>query len=267
MFKGGRLAEVRTTTDLSELQTAIASVGGAAEVFWLGGQLAYQYADPRCDVTRDARCPGLSRTRYTWVTGNVPFASQRRTEPALIDPGSLLGNHGFGNNLGSLLTKVPNKAGVLLKKDTGRLVTDLADLPHRFACEFDPAGSYVETSLGVEVKAEFTYGVGAAICTPSSDIGFCLSIGLNFINAGIAIGAKHSTIGIFNNSNVKVSLLGRGEVTGTWSVSLLSGSLAAELRLLFWNTSWEIASYKGLISLEGELFPTIETPYRKVTFP
>lgn len=266
-YKGGRLAEVRTAGDLTELQGAIASVGGAAEVFWLGGQLAYQYADPRCDVTRDARCPGLSRTRYTWLTGNVPFANQRRTEPALIDPGALLGNHGLGSNLGNLVSKVPNEAGVLLKKDTGRLVTDTANQVHRFACEFDPAGSYVESSLGVEVKAEFTYGIGAAICTPSADIGFCLGISLNFINASIAIGAKHTTIAVFNNSNVKVSLLGMGEVTGTWGVSLLSGALAAELKLLFWSTSWEIASYKGLISLEGELFPTIETPYRKVTFP
>jgi hypothetical protein len=266
-LKGGRLAEIRTTADLTEVKSAIASLGGASEVFWLGGQLSYQYADARCEVSRDGRCAGLSRTRYSWLTGNVPFANQRRVETALIDPASLVGNHGFGNNLGALVTKVPEKAAVLLKKDTGLLVTDEARFPHRYACEFDPANSYVEASLGVEVKAEFTYGIGASICTPSSSIGFCLGVGLNFINAGIAIGAKHSTIVIFNNSNIKVALLGRGEVTGTWGVSALSGALFAELKLLFWSTSWEIAAYKGLISLEGELFPTIETPYRKVTFP
>ena len=29
-------------------------------------------------------------------------------------------------------------------------MTDTANQVHRFACEFDPAGSYVESSLGVE---------------------------------------------------------------------------------------------------------------------
>lgn len=265
-FKGGTLAEVRSASDLAEVTSAASMVGTANSALWLGGQAAYQYADPRCDVTRDARCAGTSRTRWSWLTGNVPFANQRRQEPALLDPASLVGNHGFGTNLGILTSYVPDKGAVLFKKDTSRLVSARITDTAAWVCMFDPANSYLEASMGVEVKAEFSMGFQAKICTPSTDIGFCLGVGLNLITAGVNVSADRSRILIFNNSRVKVSLLGESKVEGSWEVAFMSGNFSAELNFLFWSTSWEIASYGGLYTIGGDLFPAVISPYAR-TFP
>jgi hypothetical protein len=265
-YKGGTLAEVRNATDLSAVTSAISSVGGTTSQFWLGGQAAYQYADPRCNSTRDNRCAGISRTRYAWLTGNVPFATQVRQEPALINPASMLANHGFGNNLGNLISRVPDQAGVLIKKDTGRLETAVTTTTAPFVCSFDPASSYVEAKMGVEVKVEFSMGFGAKICTPSSDIGFCLGVTVNLITAGVNVSAERSRLLVFNNSKIKVSLLGQSTIEGTWEVAFMSGAFSAELNFLFFSTSWEIASYGGLYTIEGDLFPAIVSPYAR-TFP
>lgn len=260
-YKGGRLAEVRTTSDLTDVTGAISTLGSANSYYWLGGQLAYQYADPRCETSRDGRCAGISRTRYSWLVGNTPFATQSGVDATLLNPNSYLANHGFGSNLGNLVTRVPNKAGVLLNKNTARLETATVETTAPYVCTFDPAGKYVETSMGVEVKVEFSMGFNASICTPSSKIGFCLTATLNLMTAGVNVSATRSRLVVFNNSNIKVSLLGQSKIEGTWEVAFMSGSFAAELRLLFWDTSWEIASYKGLYALEGELFSPIVSPY------
>ena len=106
-------------------------------------------------------------------------------------------------------------------------------------------------------------GTGAKICTPSTDIGFCLGVTLNLITAGVEVKATRSRILVFNNSGIKVSLLGNSVIEGTWEVAFMSGAFEAELNFLFWSTSWEIASYGGLYKLEGDLFPSIESPYAR----
>jgi hypothetical protein len=265
-FRGGTLAEVRTASDLTQVTGAAAAVGTANSALWLGGQAAYQYGDPRCDVTRSPQCAGTSRTRWAWLTGNLAFANQQRQEPALLNPASLQGNHGFGTNLGTLTSYVPDKGAVLFKKDTGRLISARTTDTAAWVCMFDPASSYVEASVGVEVKAEFSMGFQAKICTPSSDIGFCLGVGVNLITAGVNVSAERSRIMVFNNSRIKVSLLGESKVEGGWEVAFMSGNFSAELNFLFWSTSWEIASYGGIYTIEGELFPAIVSPYAR-TFP
>jgi hypothetical protein len=262
-FRGGKLAEVRTASDLTGVATATASVGTASSALWLGGQSAYQYADPRCDQSRDPRCAGTSRTRWAWLTGNVGFANHLRQGPAVFDNA----NHGFGSSgAGPLATFVPDRAAVLYKKDTGRLVSARVTETAAWVCQFEPASSYIEASVGVEVKAEFSAGFQAKICTPSADIGFCLGVGVNLITAGVNVSAERSRILIFNNSREKVGLLGESKVAGAWEVAFMSGSFSAELNFLFYSTSWEIASYEGLFKLEGDLFPEIVSPYAR-TFP
>ena len=262
-FKGGTLAEVRTAADLAAANAAIATAAGSGTRYWLGGQLAYQYEDPRCDVTRAPACAGTSRTRYAWLTGNVPFANQRRLETPLLDPNSLLGNHGFGASLGPVVSRAPNRAGVLLRPATSNLETDVITATAPYVCQFDPASSYVEASIGVAVNVEFSMGFFAKICTPSTDIGFCLGATLNLITAGVNVSAERSRILVFNNNRIKVSLLGESKIEGTWEVAFMSGSFDAELNFLFWSTSWQIASYGGLFTIEGELFPEIVSPYAR----
>lgn len=265
-FRGGTLAEVRSASDLTEVTDAASMVGTANSALWLGGQASYQYGDPRCDVTRSPSCAANSRTRWAWLTGNVPFANQRRQEPALLDPTSLQGNHGFGATLGTLTSYVPDRGAVLFKKDTSRLISARITDTAAWVCQFDPASSYVEASMGVEVKAEFSMGFQAKICTPSTEIGFCLGVGVNLITAGVNVSAERSRILVFNNSRIKVSLLGESKVEGSWEVAFMSGNFSAELNFLFWSTSWEIASYGGLYTIGGDLFPAVISPYARV-FP
>ncbi|MDP3572700.1 MAG: hypothetical protein Q8S42_18840 [Archangium sp.] len=260
-YKGGRLAEVRTATDLTEVTGAISTLGSTNRYYWLGGQLAYIYADPRCDTAYSPGCATVSRTRYSWLVGNTSIANQNRLETPLVDPQRFIGNHAFGNNLGELITRVPNKASVLLDKDTSRLATATVATTAPYICTFEPASKYIENSMGIEVKVEFSMGFSASICTPSSKIGFCLTAALNLMTAGVNVSATRSRVVVFNNSNLKVSLLGESRVEGTWEVAFMSGSFSAEIRALLWDRSWEIASYKGLYAVEGDLFAPIVSPY------
>lgn len=263
--KGGTLAEVRNG-DLGNVRDAVSMVGGATTAFWLGGQLAYQYEDPRCDTTRLANCPAISRTRYAWLTGDVPFANQTGTNAALVNAAGLVNAHGFGNNLGTLTSRVPNEAAVLYKKDTQNLITDVATSMRPYVCMFDPANSYIESKIGLELKAEFSIGFSAKICTPSTDIGFCLGVGINLMTAGVNIAAERSRVTVYDRLINKVRLLGDSKISGAWEVAFLSGNFSAEMNFLFFSTSWEIASYKGLWAEEDELFPELSSPYAR-TFP
>jgi hypothetical protein len=264
---GGQLAEIRTAADLTAVTDAVSMVGAANSAFWIGAQAAYQYQDSRCQTSLDARCAGISRTRYVWLTGNTPFANQLRTDPALVNPASLTGNHGFGTNLGfSNASKAPVQSAVLYRKDTSNLAASEVTATAPYLCSFDPASSYIEASIGIEVKVEFAVGFEAKICTPSSDIGFCLGVGINLITAGVNVSADRSRIMVFNNSKIKVTLLGESRVEGTWEVAFLAGSFNAEINYLVGSASWEIASYKGIYALEGDLFPAIVTPYAR-TYP
>ena len=265
-FRGGKLAEVRTAADLTAAKNAITALGGTGTRYWLGGQLGYIYEDPRCETTRAAACAGTSRTRYVWLTGETRFADQRRLEPDLLNPNSYLGNHGFGGNLGPVLSRAPNRAAVLLRPASNNLETDVITATAPYVCQYEPASSYIEAGAGVSVGVEFALGFGAKICTPSADIGFCLGITLNVITAGVNVSAERSRILVFNNSGTKVSLLGESKVEGTWEVAFISGSFDAELNFLFWSISWQIASYGGLFTMEGDLFPAVVTPYAR-TFP
>lgn len=265
-FRGGRLAEVRTAADLTATKNAITTLGGTGTRYWLGGQLAYLYEDPRCDTSRAPACAGTSRTRYSWLTGNTAFADQRRLETPLLNPNAFLGSHGFGGNLGPVVSRAPNRAAVLLRPASNNLETDVITATAPYVCQYEPASSYIEAGVGVSVGVEFALGFGAKICTPSADIGFCLGITLNVITAGVNVSAERSRIMVFNNSGTKVSLLGESKVEGTWEVAFISGSFDAELNFLFWSISWQIASYGGLFTLEGDLFPAVVSPYAR-TFP
>ena len=264
--KGGTLAEVRNAGDFGSVRDAVSMVGGATTAFWLGGQLAYQYEDPKCDTSRAATCPGLSRTRYAWLVGDAPFANQVGTATALVNPVALQGAHGFGTNLGTLTTRVPNDAAVLYKKDSQNLITDVASANRPYVCMFDPAHSYIESKIGLELKAEFSIGFSAKICTPSVDIGFCLGVGINLMTAGINIAAERSRVTVYDRPGSRFRLLGDSKISGAWEVAFLSGNFSAEMNFLFFSTSWEIASYKGLWAEENELFPELSSPYAR-TFP
>ncbi len=117
-------------------------------------RLAYQYQDPRCDTTRNVLCAGTSRTRYAWLTGNLAFADQTNQSQTLNNPNNYLGNHGFGSNLGTLITRVPDDAAVLFNKTTSKLETAVTTSTAPYVCQFDPANSYIEASIGVSTNVE-----------------------------------------------------------------------------------------------------------------
>lgn len=259
--QGGRLAEAPTSAAFTALTNAVAAAPGGSsnEEFWVGGQLAYSYSDAKCwrffsiPLLMPNDCINNSTTKYQWISSGRVIAEQANRGTSLLNAGSYASNFGGGASaLSPLRTSVPILAGMVLTRGSNQFATvPLIGLfnffpRRRYACEFEPAKSYDATKINVKASVEVSAGFNFAACAPSNAFGFCVAANLKLLFAEISLAYEYSNMNLFRASGSLMSNRMNHAIVGKWKWGFISGAIAAELRMLFFNLSWEIVKYEGL---------------------
>lgn len=286
-LQGGRLAEIRTAAEFTAAKTAAAGnpvwIGAQAmhifddplcTVFTLsngqtldggtdGGLLATDGGPPASwwgtagTDYRYSQCQTNSVSRYSWISGNTTIADSQPTGTLFnVVPA----NHGFGT-----LTRIepvfasPFRSGVLMIPDGGRLeahrisnrVTSQTRLPAvrtaRYLCEFPPATRYVMNEVKLTPSIEFSAGVSAAICFPSTIVGACLAAEFRFFTAALSLENGTRSTKLYNaSSNTPLATIGSSGSVASLEWAALSGNAGVEIRYFIGSRNINIISYSGM---------------------
>ena len=117
---------------------------------------------------------------------------------------------------------------------------------------------------GYEVRLKLGFGAGlnASICSPSSSLGICLAANFNFVDASIQPGLAYDHFSLFDQRNSPIGTRGNTKVDVPWELRVLTGSVDAIMNFLFFNVSWNVASFSGYKVAGGNLWQ-YDWPSRK----
>ncbi len=252
--RGGRLVELDSQAAVTAAQTRAAS---ANEEFWVGGQLAYGFADSRCALPgADLNlCANASNTFFEWTDSQTPFASMNGRSSQLVMTGIDAGSWGgVQGDLTGLTTAVPSPAQVAFRASNRRLTTYAQSTAKklRYLCEYDPAPAAYGYTYTLTAGLDMGVGFGFSVCVPSSELGVCLVAAIDLMQMSID----------YNHAVTKWTLLdspnGRriGTRTNTnnnayWETRFLTGEISAELHTFFINLKWTIVRFNGIQTLIG----------------
>lgn len=277
--KGGRLAEARDANALTALKSA-----AAGNEVWLGAQAAYLFDDPTCGaLSGTAPVPGLtaanvqarldeckasSVAQYQWINGNSKFADSQ-SNGTLFNVSST--NQGFGSITTIANSANPLKTGLLLKTNgsveahrasnkAGTIGVGPAPRTAKYVCEFDPAARYTMNEVSLTPGVEFSAGVGAAVCFPSSVIGACLTAEFKFFTAGVGIEMANRSTKIYDSMTATQprATIGESGTSAKWEIAFLTGGIGVEIRFFFGSKNHNIVSYSGVGRWEDTLWSDVD---------
>jgi hypothetical protein len=262
--KGARLAEIRSVRD----RDGIMAAADGDQNYWIGGQLAYQYADLNCadpaatNVDREW-CKRESETSYRWMGSDREIARSRGLNRdveffryAQIPARPPGGVH--------LATAVPTPAGLAYQGAYQKIVTIPQDASLPYVCEFDGVAKtkYIDVSLGLKLAV----GVGLAIgfYIPNENFGFGIEGTVDFITVSLTPTVGYREFTLYDNSNRWLGTRGSTYTEGPWEVSLLSCGISAVANFIFWSAKWSLLSYPGYKVAGGKLWD-VSWPTRQVS--
>jgi len=249
---GGRLAEPQ---DASEAAALAALARGAT---WVGGQRATYHPDAQCNSNYDAtRCGAELQTSLRWLSNSDEIAGGSGTGALTYASGGLASSFARGTLMPSGTT--PSGLAMVAPSGGGRPVLVATPLSEElpFVCQFDRVrqADFFRMSLGLELAAGA--GVGVAICTPSDEVGVCVTASMTFIAAKITP-TLSNTIHHLTFADDSTGVAGAYGIEVPWEVRALEGEIRAEVRIpvLFTTLTfgWPIIKYQGHVIAEGSLY-------------
>ena len=251
--QGARLAEIRGVRD----RDGIMAAAGGSQHYWIGGQLAYQYADLNCaDPTAGLdmeACKRDSQTSYRWmgtdreiarsggVAGAVDYMNHSQI-PAR-PPGGL-----------SFVSAVPTAAGLAYHGGFQRIVTIPQSAALPYVCEFDGVGKtkYTDMSLGLELAIGVGLSIGFYI--PNEHFGFGIEGYVDFITVSLTPTVGYREFTLYDNAGTWLGTRGATYTEGPWEVNLLSCGVNAVANFLLFSAKWSLLAYPGFTVAKGKLW-------------
>ncbi|MDX2019358.1 MAG: RICIN domain-containing protein [Deltaproteobacteria bacterium] len=252
---GGRLAEVRTRSDLEGIMAAAED----DDNYWIGGQLAYVYASADCrNITNSNRasCANGSKTSYRWIGSDREFARSNNTQAAVDflgytnipvrPPGGV-----------RLETYVPDRAGIAYQGEFKQLNTLPEALKLPSVCEFDaaPRVAYSDFSLGLKLAA--SAGVELSFFIPDPNIGFGIVGSLAFIEVALTPTIGRSAFDLYDTNRKWLGTRANAYTNAPWSVTLMSASVEAVANFVIASLRWPIITFDGFKVAEGMLWDIV----------
>lgn len=264
---GGILSEPRSDQDFTDVRKFIADSGETN--VWLGGQVAFQYADASCSEAADAAakstCATNATLRYKWLSDDRTFATSASglSTPTIASDASFLSGY---SSLAKLTSGggLAEAAGVKYETSSARLKAQDNAVIWKGVCEFEPATkeSYLSFGGGIELGA--AAGVKIGFCTPSEDIGICLEASIAFIDIKVGYEAKTESRRITRRSDSRIMKVGGVSNEVPWSLNVLAGKVAAIFNFFFASAEITIVEWPGFKVASGSLFssykPVVERP-------
>jgi hypothetical protein len=250
--RGGRLAQLDTEEKAANYFDAVESSG----IYWTGGQQAWAYRDPQCDVAFNTSCLSGAVSSYRWLSDNTEFAQATGPSAATwnSDP-----SYFFGASQVSLVSALPVMSALAINAATEAPSLQPVTSKQRVLCEYPAADYdlYQSTTFGLELTA--SAGFGASLCVPSDDFGLCLGGSINVASVTFTPQFQYESHQVFLKNRL-VQRVGQTGFVGPWSVTLLDGELYGEIHLFFITLKKTIIAFGGFRVAGGELFDE-RTPF------
>lgn len=254
---GGQLAELSTAAALAGTRAAIPDT---TLEYWVGGQQSVRWPEPSCATNRSSpTCINQSTTRYRWVKSNTPFAEQRATSATLLNAASFASAFGgTAAQLGALSPRVPNLGGIAMRKGASAandaLLARNPTETRPFVCEFAPAARARASAWSAGVVLGAAAGVSFSACVPHTNLGICLSAGLNLIDAELSFAFERTNMRLWNAQGLLLGQEGTDAFKITAGIGFLTGAISVEVRLLFFSLSYDLVRFDGVKRFDWELY-------------
>ncbi len=262
--KGARLAEIRGTRD----RDGIMAAAEGDQNYWIGGQLAYQYADLNCadpaatNLDREW-CKRESQTSYRWMGSDREFAISRglAREVDFLNYAQIPARPPGGVQL---VTAVPDAGGLAYHGAFQKIVTLKQDVALPYVCEFDGVGKTKYTDISLGLGLGVSVGLAMGFYIPSEHFGFGVEGTVDFISVGLTPTLGYREFVLYDNNNRWLGTRGETYTEGPWEVNLLSCGIRAVANFLLFSVKWSLLEYPGFKVAGGKLWD-VSWPTRQVS--
>ncbi|MDP1830395.1 MAG: hypothetical protein Q8L48_44450 [Archangium sp.] len=238
---GGRLADLRSQEESGFLRGKISS-----GKYWIGAQLAEEYANPACRlVWLEGVCQQSHITTMRWLSGDDDFATSTGRGAFTLDT-----NHLYQPTSSALTASAPGSgrpqfSGVVLSSSGTLEARPLAE-SYPAICKLRNAATVTSHELKAALEIVGAAGFSLAFCTPSEEFGVCIEGSLNVLEAKLIPSVSYSHSDFQDQagrrgtqSSIKLSL--------DYEVSVLSGAVELKVVLGPWFTfTYNLFSFSGL---------------------
>ncbi len=255
--RGARLAELSSLAESSALTTFLNQQN--LDDFWVGAQLNNEYSPASCLYTWNAGlCTDKHKTYFRWLSNDQTFATSNGRGLGTIDTSKIFYSGGIANT--GLVPRVPDKAGLTLKKD-GSIASAVLSSGHPSVCVYDPATKDYPIKTTAAVKAAVGIGVGIEWCWPNDEAGLCLSGTLNFATASITPQVVYS-MHLLTDAMGRHAKRDNVQLTAEFALTLLEGSIEAKVKAWLFELSYTVLEFAGYkvekMTLYDFNYPSIE---------
>ncbi|MFT5357186.1 MAG: hypothetical protein ACI9KE_004419, partial [Polyangiales bacterium] len=253
--RGGRLAELSSTTEATALSGAIS---GQSQLHWIGGQLGYRHRSAQCARNFvSSQCLAGSETSYRWVSDDTEFARGSAAVAA-----TQVANTLFAGTSSTLSTRIPSVAGVAYSQTLNRIYPTDATTLLPYVCRFEAVDSASFFKWGVAANLGAAAGVGLSVCSPSDAFGVCINGSLNVVSLELGVRYTRSSQWL-ESDGAAFARFDNQTFSIPWAVSLFAGSISAsinlDLGLTSVSVSWNIVTFDGFRLADGNLYE-LEAP-------
>ena len=246
---GGRLAEPRNDTDVSEMRKKVPS----STEMWVGAQVGNEYnpAYPCAEAWNPLFCGANHKIYLRWLSDAENFRRSVTFAP-FENFGTSPVSQFFGLPIttDSPLPSRPVASGVTLTGNTFRMRP--MDGAYPSVCKRPLITKGNSHEIGIKLNLAVGAGFSVAFCVPSDEIGVCLEGAMNIIEAKLTPGVSLTMTRVSNNAGASASQTKFGAKVD-WSVNLLSGALEIKAVSPFGSVSYTLLDYEGFKQGEGTL--------------
>lgn len=273
---GGELAEFSSGAEADAILASVidSEMDGVADDFWIGAQLAYKHKNKQCAQTPWVQsCKEQSQTEFRSVTRDVAFASQSGLGGIVSYVNGAISLPLIDGERATpvgLSTTYPDYSGVFYDRSADDLDEASVTEQKVFVCRYEPVGGEMYFSLKTGVDVVTGAGFVLQGCTPSSDLGVCLSGSLNVVAAALSFVITKTERWLLENSELvsptdglSTVLRKRGDIGFSipFSIHLFSGSIDLSFEVGGWfSVSWTLHAFEGWKLFETTLFE-VKTPF------